>query len=122
MPRHVLMLDLKSDPALIERYRQWHAPGKVPPAVVRSIRQAGILDMEIHLCGDRLAMIVEVSDDYDPEAKAAADAADPDVQAWETLMNTFQRPLPWARDGEKWVPAEKIFSLGDQTTGEDAEI
>ncbi|TWB13682.1 L-rhamnose mutarotase [Nitrospirillum amazonense] len=114
MNRHVLMLDLKSDPALIERYRQWHGPGKVPPAVVRAIRQAGILEMEIHLCGDRLAMIVEVADDYDPEAKAEADAADVDVQAWEALMDTFQRPLPWAKLGEKWVPAERIFSLAEQ--------
>ncbi|WP_044560214.1 L-rhamnose mutarotase [Azospirillum sp. B4] len=114
MKRHVLMLDLKSDPALIERYCQWHAAGKVPPAVVRAIRQAGILEMEIHLCGDRLAMIMEVADDYDPAAKAEADAADVDVQAWEALMDTFQRPLPWAKAGEKWVPADRIFSLADQ--------
>jgi L-rhamnose mutarotase len=114
MNRHVLMLDLKSDPALIERYRDWHAPGQVPAAVVRAIRQAGILEMEIHLCGDRLAMIMTVANDYDPGAKAAADAADPDVQAWEALMDTFQRPLPWARPGEKWVPAERIFSLAQQ--------
>ncbi|MDG3441214.1 L-rhamnose mutarotase [Nitrospirillum amazonense] len=114
MNRHVLMLDLKSDPVLIERYRQWHAPGQVPPAVVRAIRQAGILEMEIHLCGDRLAMIVDVTDDYDPAAKAAVDAADPDVQAWEALMDTFQRRLPWAKAGQKWVPADRIFSLAEQ--------
>ncbi|MBB6251166.1 L-rhamnose mutarotase [Nitrospirillum iridis] len=111
------MLDLKSDPALIERYRQWHAPGNVPPAVIRAIRQAGITEMEIHLCGDRLAMIIEVTDAYDPAGKAAADAADPDVQAWEALMDTFQRPLPWARQGEKWVPADRIFSLSAQPEG-----
>ncbi|TWB21833.1 L-rhamnose mutarotase [Nitrospirillum amazonense] len=114
MTRHVLMLDLKSDPALIERYRQWHAPGQVPPAVLGAIRQAGIREMEIHLCGDRLVMIMEVTEDYDPAAQAAADAADPDVQAWEALMDTFQRRLPWAKPGQKWVPADRIFSLAEQ--------
>ncbi|MEO8112844.1 MAG: L-rhamnose mutarotase, partial [Phenylobacterium sp.] len=47
-------------------------------------------------------------------AKAAADAADPEVQAWEALMDGFQKPVPWARPGEKWTPAERIFRLAEQ--------
>ncbi|HVS76573.1 MAG TPA: L-rhamnose mutarotase [Steroidobacteraceae bacterium] len=51
--------------------------------------------------------------DLSPEAKAATDATDPDVQAWERLMWTFQRALPWAAPGEKWVRMQRIFSLND---------
>ena len=115
--RHVLMLDLAEDPELIAAYEAWHAAGAVPPAVVRSIRDAGITAMEIHRSGNRLAMIMETDAGFDPEAKAAADAADPEVVAWETLMSRFQRALPWAVTGEKWVEARRIFALDEQGEG-----
>jgi L-rhamnose mutarotase len=52
-----------------------------------------------------------VDEGFSPDAKAAADAADPRVQAWETLMSKFQQPLPFAKPGEKWVPMMRMFSL-----------
>jgi L-rhamnose mutarotase len=107
-------LDLKDDPALIARYRQWHAPGGPPPAINASIRAAGIETLEIFLTGNRLFMIMEVGEAFSEAAKAAADAADPQVQAWETLMWTFQQALPWAAPGEKWVACERIFALSEQ--------
>lgn len=110
--RHILLLDLVDDPELIARYEAWHAPGAVPPAVVRSIAAAGIVAMEIHRAGDRLVM--DTAPGFDPKAKAAADAADPDVQAWEALMGRFQRPIPAAAPGVKWTPATRIFSLDEQ--------
>ena len=112
--RHVLLLDLKHDPDLIARYRQWHAPGAVPAAVVRAIRAAGIEAMEIHLSGDRLVMIMEVGPGFEPQAKADADAADPDVVAWEALMDGCQKALPWAEPGQKWTSARRIFDLAAQ--------
>jgi hypothetical protein len=63
--------------------------------------------------GNRLCLIMEAPDEFSLEAKAAADAASADVQAWERLMWTFQRALPWAAPGEKWVRMERIFSLAD---------
>jgi len=107
-------LDLADDPALIAEYRKWHRPGGPPEAVNRSIRQAGIEELEIWLTGNRLFMIMEVGPGFDPAAKAESDAADPDVRAWEELMWRFQRALPWADPGEKWVPAEKIYALSQQ--------
>lgn len=112
--RHVLLLDLKDDPALIAAYERWHAPGEVPPAVVASIRAAGITDMTIHRAGNRLVMIMETGGDFDPAAKAARDHADPDVQAWEQLMDRFQQPIPAAVPGTKWTAAQPIFALSDQ--------
>ncbi|QUD87694.1 L-rhamnose mutarotase [Phenylobacterium montanum] len=114
MRRFVLLLDLKDDPELIAAYRRWHAPGGPPAAVVASIRASGITDMEIHICGERLVMLVEAEDGFSFAAKAAADAADPEVMAWEAMMDRFQKALPWAKPGEKWTPAERIFALAEQ--------
>lgn len=112
--RHCLALDLKDDPALIERYEAWHAPAAVPPAVIRSIREADILDMQIWRIGSRLFMIMETGPAFSPEAKAAADMASEDVQAWERLMWEFQQPLPGAAEGEKWIAMRRIFALDEQ--------
>jgi L-rhamnose mutarotase len=111
--KHYLALDLKDDPALIEEYKKHHAPGGVWSEIIDSITQAGIENMEIFLVGNRLFMIMEVADDYCGQAKAEADIANPKVQEWETLMDTFQQSLPWAQAGQKWVPMEQIFSLKD---------
>lgn len=112
--RHCLALDLKDDAVLIERYEAWHAAGAVPPAVIRSIRDADIRDMQIWRLGTRLFMIMETGPNFSPEAKAAADLASEDVQAWERLMWDFQQSLPGAADGEKWLAMKQIFALGDQ--------
>jgi L-rhamnose mutarotase len=113
MTRRCLMLDLKNDPQLILAYRDWHKPGRPPWAVIADIRKAGILAMEIYLSGDRLVMIMEL-DPSAPNDTTSAASADPEVQAWERLMDTFQQPVPWARSGEKWTSAEKIFDLAEQ--------
>ena len=106
-----LALDLKDDPELIDAYKAYHAPGSVWPEIIESIRSAGIEDMEIYLTGNRLFMIMEVDESFDPDKKARADAENPKVQDWENLMWKFQQALPWAKAGEKWVPMERIFKL-----------
>ncbi|MFT4074086.1 MAG: L-rhamnose mutarotase [Asticcacaulis sp.] len=110
----VYALDLKDDPALIERYKHWHAPGQVPEAINASIRNAGIEALEIYLVGNRLFMILMPGPGFDPAAKAAADAASEEVQKWETLMWEFQQALPFAAPGDKWLPMERIYSLAEQ--------
>jgi L-rhamnose mutarotase len=114
MRRFCYALDLKNDPELIARYREWHAPGGPPAAVTQSIRAAGIEVLEIYLTGNRLFLIMEVSEHFSAEARTAADADNPHVQAWEKLMWDFQQPLPGARPGEKWIEMERIFSLAEQ--------
>ena len=54
---------------------------------------------------------MEVNDSFSFEAKTKADAANEKVQEWETLMWQFQQPLPWAKEGEKWMLMNKIFKL-----------
>lgn len=112
--RHVLLLDLIDDPTSIARYEAWHAAGAVPAPVIASIRAAGIAAMQIFRSGNRLVMLMDVTDAFDPAAKARADASDSDVVAWERLMDDFQQRLPWAEPAQKWVPATLIFDLADQ--------
>lgn len=112
--RHVLLVDIANEPEAVAAYEAWHAPGAVPAPVVASIRAAGITAMDIYRTGGRLVMVMETDASFDPAAKAAADAADPAVQAWETKMDAYQRRLPWAEPGVKWVAAQRIFSLAEQ--------
>ena len=111
--RICLALDLRDDPALIAEYERYHRAENAWPEIVASIADAGILDMEIYRTGNRLFMVMEVSDDFDPQAKAAADASNPKVAEWEALMEKFQQFLPWAKAGEKWVAMDRIYSLAD---------
>jgi L-rhamnose mutarotase len=114
MGRHILLLDLVDEAEAIARYEAWHAAGAIPPAIARSIRDAGIVAMEIYRTGNRLVMVMETDTSFDPARKAAADAASPAVIAWETQMNKVQRPLPWADPSAKWTEAARIFSLSEQ--------
>ncbi|MGO1068855.1 L-rhamnose mutarotase [Lysobacter sp. CA199] len=113
MPRLCYALDLHDDPALIAEYERWHRPDTIWPEIVESIRAAGIRELEIHRSGDRLVLIMDVEDDYDPAVKSAADASNPAVQAWEELMWKFQEPLPGSPPGEKWSAMRRIFALSD---------
>lgn len=112
--RHVLLIDLADDADAIAQYEAWHASGALPPAIGASIRAADIIAMDIYRSGNRLIMLMETGPGYDPTAKAAADAADPAVQAWEAQMGAVQRPLAWAAPDAKWTPATHIFSLDEQ--------
>lgn len=109
MKRYILALDLKDDEQLIKEYEEHHRD--VWPEIKESIVSSGIEDMQIYRTGNRLFMIMEVSDDFSFEKKSQADAANKKVQEWETLMWKFQQPLPFAKPGEKWVLMKKIFEL-----------
>jgi L-rhamnose mutarotase len=107
--RYCLALDLKDDPQLIAEYKRYHE--KIWPEITRSIKDSGIEDLEIYLLGTRLFMIMEVNEKFSFAAKAEADRMNPKVQEWENLMWKFQKPLPQAKPGEKWILMERIFKL-----------
>ncbi len=113
--RHVLALDLHDDPELIEQYRGWHRPGVPPAAIAESLRASGITEMEIFLTGNRLVMILVADDEFSFDTHARSIASNTDIQAWETLMWKFQKALPWAKPGEKWLPMDRIFALSEQS-------
>src|SRR5215470_6581982 len=107
--RYCLTLDLKDDPKLVAEYRRYHE--KIWPEITKSIRDAGITDMEIYLLGTRMFMIMEVNETFSFEAKAKTDRQNPKVREWEELMWRFQKPLPNSKPGEKWMLMERIFKL-----------
>ncbi len=109
--RHVLACDLKDDPDLIDEYIRYHKSENVWPEIKQSLYDAGILNMEIYLIGNRIVLIMEVSEDFSLERKKQMDNANEKVQAWEAKMWKYQQELPWAEKGVKWVPMDKIFEL-----------
>ena len=109
MKRYCLALDLKEDPVLIAEYDRWHQ--NVWPEITKSIKESGIADLQIYRTANRLFMIMETNESFSFERKSERDAANPKVQEWEELMWKFQKPLPWAKDGEKWILMEQIFQL-----------
>lgn len=109
MKRHCLALDLKEDPSLIAKYEAYHR--EVWPEVLDSLKDSGILHMEIYRIENRLFMIIEVQDDFSFEKKGKMDATNPRVQDWEVLMWEYQKALPFAKPGEKWLPMDKIFDF-----------
>lgn len=109
MVRYCLALDLKNDSKLIKEYEQYHK--NVWPEIIKSIKESGIEVLDIYRTGNRMFMIIEASDDFSFEKKAAMDASNSKVQEWEELMWKFQQALPWAKPGEKWILMDKIFEL-----------
>jgi L-rhamnose mutarotase len=107
--RYCLALDLNDDPVLIAEYEALHQ--RVKPEIEKSITDAGIVLMDIYRFANRLFMIMEVTDVFNFAEKSAADAANPKVQEWEQLMWKYQKAIPGAKPGEKWVLMDKIFSL-----------
>ncbi|MBD0285000.1 MAG: L-rhamnose mutarotase, partial [Flavisolibacter sp.] len=95
----------------IAEYEHWHKAENGWPEIKKSILDAGITNMEIYRTGNRLFMIMETDDSFSFERKEAMDAANPKVQEWEQLIWTFQQPLPWAKEGEKWILMDKILQL-----------
>jgi L-rhamnose mutarotase len=111
MQRLYFALDLHNDRALIEEYERWHQPNNVWPEIVESLRAAGICELEILRCGNRLIMVIEAPAEFSVTRLAVLESANPKIRAWEDLMWRFQLPLPFANVGEKWVPMKSLFSL-----------
>lgn len=109
MNRYCFTLDLIDDPELIAAYEKLHQ--KIWPEIYASIKNAGIEAMQIYRFSNRLFMIMDVNDDFSFEQKSAMDAGNVKVQEWETLMWKYQKALPGAKPGEKWMLMDNIFEL-----------
>lgn len=109
MNRYCFALDLIDDPKIIEEYEKYHEA--VWPDILQSLKEAGIVDMEIYRVLNRLFMIIEGNDYFSFERKMEMDSKNPRVQEWETLMWNYQQGLPGLPVGEKWMPAKLVFKL-----------
>jgi len=111
MKRYCLTLDLKNDPELMMQYEEHHKA--VWPEIISSIRDSGIINMQIYRFETRLFMIMEVDGDFNFEKKQQADLNNAKVQEWEELMWKYQQPLHGSKEGEKWKLMDKIFELNE---------
>ena len=109
--RYVQTMDLKDEPALIARYRQAHGKEESWKEILDGIRQVGILEMEVYICGSRLVMIVETPHDFQWDDAMAKLATLPRQAEWEEFVAQFQRCDPNATSDEKWQMMERIFYL-----------
>lgn len=109
--KYCLALDLKDDPILIAEYQKYHE--KVWPEITESITKSGIEKLEIYCIGNRLFMIIEANETFTFERKDAMDTSNLRVQQWEEQMWKYQKALPWANEGQKWMLMEKIFDLNE---------
>lgn len=107
--RHCFALDLINDAELISAYKKHHE--NVWPEIIKSIKDSGIVALDIYLVENRLFMMIDVSEYFSFEAKADADANNPKVQEWETLMWKYQQALPTSKTNEKWRLMDKIYQL-----------
>jgi hypothetical protein len=54
-----------------------------------------------------MVMVLEASDHFLVEAKAASDQTNPKMREWVDLMRNYQKAFPQARLGEKWIQMER---------------
>ena len=112
MKQYALTLDLKDDPQLIAEYEQYHR--QVWAEVLAAIRQVGIEEMQIFRTGNRMFMLMQTSDDYDPVQAAEYFKSDAKSQQWEQLMDKFQQRLVGAPADQKWGTMDCCFQLSSQ--------
>jgi L-rhamnose mutarotase len=106
-------LELEDDPQLIEAYKNVHAPGAAWPEITQGMREAGIVDMEIYLFGNRLFMIMETNPDFDHDKAMKELAGKPRQSEWEAYVSRFQKTSPDSAAGEKWQLMERIYKMGE---------
>ena len=109
--RYVQFLEISDDPELKAQYRKWHSEEFSWKEIRDGIRQVGILEMELYIIGNRLAMIVDTPADFNWQEAMNRLAALPRQEEWEAFVSKFQGCAADARSDEKWQPMERIFYL-----------
>ena len=105
-----LTLNLKNDPAIIEKYKAYHEDAW--PETLASLKVVGITKMNIYLLGRRLFMAMETVDTFDIERDFPRYLEEhPKCKEWDELMRTFQEPVKEAQADEWWAQMEPVFEL-----------
>ena len=63
--RYCTTMELCNDQLLIETYKKAHAKGAAWPEITQSMKEVGIIDMEIYLLETKLFMIIDTTADFD---------------------------------------------------------
>ena len=65
MKEYALTINLKDDSEKIEQYKAYHRA--IWPEVLDCLKKVGITKMDIYLLGRRMFMIMEATDEFEPE-------------------------------------------------------
>lgn len=112
--RYVQTLQLKDDPQLIEAYIAQHSPQQMWPEIIEGIRQVGIQEMELYICGNQLVMIVDAPEGFDWDNAMKKLATLPRQQEWETWNSQYQQCSPNDTSDQKWHMMSRFFHLYDK--------
>lgn len=112
--RYVRIMDLRDDPATLAAYDRAHMVGQTPVEIVAAQHRHGIAEMEIFRAGNRLVMLMDVTDAFDPDGLDAERAVQDVIDRWHLRMAEYQRP-PFA-DGVAWPEAHRVFRQSDHLT------
>lgn len=112
--RYCKTLTLKDDPELIEKYKQTHTKENFWPEITQEMKEVGILDMELYICGNQLFMIMDTVPDFDHEQAMDALAQKPRQAEWEEYVSQFQQTDEKNSAGDKWQLMERIYEMDQQ--------
>ena len=105
-----LTLELKDDPDVIAKYKEYHAHPWLEP--LEGAKEVGVIDMKIFLLGTRMFMFMTAVDGFEPERDFTRYMEqNPKAREWDDLMRTFQEKVPEAKDGEWWANMELVFDM-----------
>ena len=109
--RFVQLLELKSDPELIDFYEKAHQADNIWTEIVEGIKKVGIQNMEIYRKDTHLVMIIDAPDDFDFKASMDQLSTLERQQEWEEYVGRAQACDSNATSSGKWQLTKKIFSL-----------
>jgi L-rhamnose mutarotase len=109
--RFVQTLKLKDDQKLITAYVEQHSPQHMWREIIDGIKEVGILEMELYICGNELVMIVDAPDNFNWDEAMAKLATLPRQQEWETWNSQFQQCSPTDTSDQKWHMMKRFFHL-----------
>jgi L-rhamnose mutarotase len=114
--RHCFAIDLIDRQQAVEAYEDWHRPGKTPTEIIALFRNRGVDDLQIHRVGNRLFMILDLSDDVSAADFAHASSGDAEMKKWVERMNGYQQPIAFGSvaaqtPSQSWVAMSELFNL-----------
>ena len=108
MKTYAQALDLKEDKDLIAKYENYHK--NVWPETIEGLRNIGVLRMRIWRVNNRLFMLMETSDDFDPSTYSKYTDNDPKSKEWDDIMRKMQQRIPGTeKSADWWAPMNLVF-------------
>ena len=106
MKTYAMALDLIDDEKIISEYEKYHQ--NVWPEVLESIKELGIIRMRIYRISNRMFMLIETNDWYDPDKIMDYSTTNEKAEEWNNLMVKFQQKVPGARLDEWWGSMKQV--------------